>query len=98
MDRLPPPRAFATPSARRCRGGALDLDMSAEPESVVLARLSSAPLADAVPAVDGRDVEPGHRRVAVPYFTDGSYVNRRWTLGLGWGRGGGDRRVGRGGV
>src|SRR5450755_283418 len=31
-------------------------------------------------------------------FADGSYVNRRWTLGLGWGREGGDRRVGRGGV
>jgi hypothetical protein len=36
----------------------------------VLARLSSAALADAVPAVDGRDVEPGHRRVAVPYFIE----------------------------
>ena len=39
-------------------------------ESVVLARLRSAPLADAVPAVDGRDVEPGHRGVAVRYFTE----------------------------
>ena len=43
---------------------------SAELESVVLARLRSAPLTDAVPAVYGRDVEPGHRGVAVPYFTD----------------------------
>jgi hypothetical protein len=41
-----------------------------ELESVVLARLGSAPLADAVPAVDGRDVEPGHRGVAVSYFTE----------------------------
>jgi hypothetical protein len=41
-----------------------------ELESVVLARLGSAPLADAVPAVDGRDVEPGHRGVAVVYFTE----------------------------
>jgi hypothetical protein len=39
-------------------------------ESVVLARLSSAAPADAVPAVDGRDVEPGHRGVAMPYFTE----------------------------
>jgi hypothetical protein len=39
-------------------------------ESVVLARLDSAPLTDAVPAVDGRDVEPGHRGVAVSHFTE----------------------------
>ena len=36
----------------------------------MLAPLRSAPLADAVPAVDGRDVEPGHRGVAVSYFTE----------------------------
>jgi hypothetical protein len=45
---------------------------SAELESVVLARLRSAPLTDAVPSVDGRDFEPGHRGVAVRYFTETS--------------------------
>jgi hypothetical protein len=42
----------------------------AELESVVLARVRSAPLTDAVAAMDGRDVEPGHRGVAVTHFTD----------------------------
>jgi hypothetical protein len=36
----------------------------------MLARLRSAPLTDAVPSVDGRDVEPGHRGVAVSYFSE----------------------------
>jgi hypothetical protein len=43
---------------------------SAELESVVLARLRSAPLTDAVPSVDGRDVEAGHRGVTVGYFSE----------------------------
>ena len=44
--------------------------------SVVRVRLPSAALADAVAAVDGRDVEPGHRGVAVPYFTETGRAKR----------------------
>jgi hypothetical protein len=61
-------RLYADALAARRDGR--DAILSSELESVVLARLGSAPLADAVPAVYGRDVEPGHRGVAVSYFTE----------------------------
>ena len=44
--------------------------------SVALARLQNAAIADAMPAVDGRDVEPNHRRVAMPHFTESCATGR----------------------
>ncbi len=57
---------YGAKSVARLRGVGFDLEF----DSIVLAHLPSAALADAVPAVNRRDIEPGHRRVTMSYFTE----------------------------